>query len=609
MLVIKLNYFRSWTFGLLLLFLLQTYITAENIDLFDTKFESYTLDSNSNDNLTIRNCTFTDILEINNGSFNSVSIENCVINSIDIVESEIVNLRIINSVIKTDVKLGLDTTTVPVALEKYPDMGVPNSDSLYDYPVKIRNLTLQDVQVNGSLFLSLDLSPSDWSESKSSTANTLHINRVSIDGSFAISSYPGNYYGGANSNLSISLRSVQVDNLLLHNLATSYLELFDVSINNTLLASEVTVSPRQGYHQSPCLFSDIQGVKYFYMQSCSFDVDTIFRGIEVLYKTSIESVNFSRSFSIQGLNSGSFAFQNIRLNSSCNFTDIDIGNDFTIKNVSGYVVGSELILPNSQTMQLNQISIGNHLILLDLGNPKILPFSFNSTKCKYLWLSDSFISRSTFGSFLDIQFSEIDFISAYRSSVSFSSAYGKELEVDFVENERSSLFAFARLIDRKYSDNSFFNYASDYQKRNGKSSNAARVQLIRILHHPHKNPGDYLRALGGIISNIIIGNGYTPFRTLIIIVLILALGTIIFRRAYIDNMLIPESEKYSRFYPALFVFDAFIPLVDLGFKDKWVISDSPVKKARFLITLKFILTIMGWIVSTLLVAALTGLIG
>lgn len=143
--------------------------------------------------------------------------------------------------------------------------------------------------------------------------------------------------------------------------------------------------------------------------------------------------------------------------------------------------------------------------------------------------------------------------------------------------------------------------------------------------------------LGDIFMRLVIGYGYAPWRAAFWGMACVTIASIVFSYAYAQGAMVPNStviltsldwwramwsapeaptkvwsqlgsaKHYETFYAIAYAFDVFIPIVDLGQQSAWAATTvSTLGFATRWFT--FGLEIVGWIVSALAAAALTGLI-
>jgi hypothetical protein len=99
-----------------------------------------------------------------------------------------------------------------------------------------------------------------------------------------------------------------------------------------------------------------------------------------------------------------------------------------------------------------------------------------------------------------------------------------------------------------------------------------------------------------------IGYGYLPARATVWMAGIVLLGTALFRWAYRRDDLQPTQRNTPRFNSFWYSLDTFLPIIDFKQADYWLPTSSGMR------WYSWIQTAFGWLLSTALVAGLTGLV-
>jgi hypothetical protein len=111
--------------------------------------------------------------------------------------------------------------------------------------------------------------------------------------------------------------------------------------------------------------------------------------------------------------------------------------------------------------------------------------------------------------------------------------------------------------------------------------------------------------LWNVGEDILIGFGYRTGRALIPFAIFLALGWWYFGNAYDDGEIVERSTAATinepPFKPLIYSLDQLVPVVNFGQRENWVATGD----AQTLVT---IMVIVGWILTTAILAALTGLV-
>jgi hypothetical protein len=172
---------------------------------------------------------------------------------------------------------------------------------------------------------------------------------------------------------------------------------------------------------------------------------------------------------------------------------------------------------------------------------------------------------------------------------------------------------------------------AQYFDRVGKTSDArqVRIELERKLYRYDDNPLKLLKKP--------IGYGYRPENALIGVAAVCLVGWVIYRRGYRMGIMVPSDKDaarelqttgklpthYPRFHPFIASLEYTFPLVKLGQADKWQADPSCAPSAEGklfrrlaqMITLRRSLRwiiwaqiLLGWLLATLFVGAVTGLV-
>jgi hypothetical protein len=111
--------------------------------------------------------------------------------------------------------------------------------------------------------------------------------------------------------------------------------------------------------------------------------------------------------------------------------------------------------------------------------------------------------------------------------------------------------------------------------------------------------------LWSLALDVLIGFGYRTGRALVPFGAFLAFGWWYFAQAYDDGDIIPrstaESMNVAPFRPLIYSLDQLVPVVDFGQREAWVATGDAQ-------TLATIMVIAGWVLTTAILAALTGLV-
>jgi hypothetical protein len=101
--------------------------------------------------------------------------------------------------------------------------------------------------------------------------------------------------------------------------------------------------------------------------------------------------------------------------------------------------------------------------------------------------------------------------------------------------------------------------------------------------------------------------GYAAYRSLILGVILLVLGTVIFWAAHDAGALRATTDPAAPFQPFVYSLDTLAPIIDLGQEATWA-PDGAKRWGDWVQRYLWLHIALGWIVTTLAVAALTGLV-
>jgi hypothetical protein len=100
-----------------------------------------------------------------------------------------------------------------------------------------------------------------------------------------------------------------------------------------------------------------------------------------------------------------------------------------------------------------------------------------------------------------------------------------------------------------------------------------------------------------------VGYGYRPWQAGLWLLALWLVGTLIFDRTHANGLVTPakKPEELQHFNPLVYALDVLLPIVNLGQEGGWV-------PHRFAAVTFWLLALAGWVLTTAVVAALTGLI-
>jgi hypothetical protein len=135
-------------------------------------------------------------------------------------------------------------------------------------------------------------------------------------------------------------------------------------------------------------------------------------------------------------------------------------------------------------------------------------------------------------------------------------------------------------------------------RRDGRDE-AARDVLVAKQRRRRKELGRPGKAWNSLL-HATVGYGYKPYYALIWLGVLLAIGAVVFHFAYPEHMVATTGTPPS-FHDWVYALDTLLPIIDLGQQSNW----NPEGAAQYV---SYLLIAGGWVLSTALVAALTGLI-
>jgi hypothetical protein len=122
-----------------------------------------------------------------------------------------------------------------------------------------------------------------------------------------------------------------------------------------------------------------------------------------------------------------------------------------------------------------------------------------------------------------------------------------------------------------------------------------------------------------------VGYGFYPWRAIIALVLLTALGWGLFRHGYFSGAMAPTDKDaychfrtkgwgpnhYQRFTASVYSLENSLPFVNLGQKDHWTPDPNPQGSRRMPVVLRWFRwgqVLLGWLLATLFVAGVTGVV-
>lgn len=105
-----------------------------------------------------------------------------------------------------------------------------------------------------------------------------------------------------------------------------------------------------------------------------------------------------------------------------------------------------------------------------------------------------------------------------------------------------------------------------------------------------------------------IGQGYQVWRVVLLSLAVVIAGSFIFNEAHLSHhMLLLKNEAHPAFQPFVYSIDVFLPIVNLHQKDYWL-PDTAHPGSYFYMIWLWVQICLGWILTTLAVAGLTGIV-
>lgn len=163
-----------------------------------------------------------------------------------------------------------------------------------------------------------------------------------------------------------------------------------------------------------------------------------------------------------------------------------------------------------------------------------------------------------------------------------------------------------------------FDYFARILKDNGYIDDANSIMYNKEVEITKQMP--FLEKIFRKLNYYVIGYGYKPWRLMIIISIIVLVGSLVFKFAFRNNLMLQTRHIHLKPKPFFYSVDLFIPIIDLRQSKYWtpitnkIISRKILKNTNFKIHSKFIYyyfcfhIFAGWISTTLLIASLSGLI-
>jgi hypothetical protein len=138
-----------------------------------------------------------------------------------------------------------------------------------------------------------------------------------------------------------------------------------------------------------------------------------------------------------------------------------------------------------------------------------------------------------------------------------------------------------------------------HYRRHGQEVDARRVAIARERRRREVLPRPW--RVWNRFLEMSVGYGYTPWKAGAWLLVLLAAGTIVFAGAYPHDLTRAHADGVRPFQPLIYTLDVMVPVVNLHQRDEWVARGYAEWVA-------FALTLSGWLLTTALVAGVTGVL-
>ncbi|GGU15207.1 hypothetical protein [Streptomyces lateritius] len=121
--------------------------------------------------------------------------------------------------------------------------------------------------------------------------------------------------------------------------------------------------------------------------------------------------------------------------------------------------------------------------------------------------------------------------------------------------------------------------------------------------HKQRRPRRTLNPAGQLLDWLLcltVGYGYRTWLSALWLLALLALGTAVFAHAYPSHMT-PTGTPAPAFHPIAYTFDVRVPNIDIGQQKAWLPTGSA-------LYCSWLLSVAGWILTTAVVAGLSGVL-
>jgi hypothetical protein len=143
----------------------------------------------------------------------------------------------------------------------------------------------------------------------------------------------------------------------------------------------------------------------------------------------------------------------------------------------------------------------------------------------------------------------------------------------------------------------------------GRNKDARRIGRAKQNDLRHYGKLGSAARAWNFLLDVSLGHGYQIWRVVVVAFAVVVVGAILFNHAYmIDGlMLLKGSEPHPDFQPFVYSLDVFLPIVDLHQKEYWI-PFTQSGCSYFYIIYLWIHICLGWLLTTLAIAGLTGIV-
>ncbi|GAB2569417.1 oxidoreductase [Paractinoplanes abujensis] len=141
-----------------------------------------------------------------------------------------------------------------------------------------------------------------------------------------------------------------------------------------------------------------------------------------------------------------------------------------------------------------------------------------------------------------------------------------------------------------------------FYRGQGRDEDARRVAIARQRHRRREQP--WWRRPPGYVLDATVGYGHRPGLALVWLAALLILGSLLFTAFHHGGAVLAKggAGPTPAFNPPLFTLDLLLPVVNLRQRDNWVVVGTAAQYVSA------VYVVLGWIIATAVVAALSGLL-